>query len=134
MKLSALNTDRALDVLCELTPYVSSIVSDETIIKLIGTVLNLDGLNAYGVAFGFLGRVSEITPILLKNHRADVYGILSIMNEKSVEDVSDQPVIETLMQIREVFQDEELLRFFKSFKRQEKTVSSMPSVKSPVSV
>ena len=39
MKLSALNTDRALDVLCELTPYVSSIVSDETIIKPIGTVL-----------------------------------------------------------------------------------------------
>ena len=29
MKLSELSTDRALDVLCELTPYISNIASDE---------------------------------------------------------------------------------------------------------
>ena len=78
MKLSELSTDRALDVLCELTPYISNIASDEKMVSAVGKVVDTGGdINLYGKALRLVERAGEIVPALLKDHRADVYGILS---------------------------------------------------------
>ena len=134
MKLSELSTDRALDTLCELTPYLSNIASDATVVSAVGKVVeNNKELNTYGYALLLAERMGEITPVLLKTHRPDVYGILSVLNEKSTEEIAAQSVKETLRQIREAFQDTEFLSFFKSSVRQGKSGPSAPSAPSPVS-
>lgn len=120
MKLSNLSTDQALDVLCRLTPLISNITSDTALVETLGKVVNAgEGLNKYGSFMLVAERLGESIPILLKTHREDVYGILSILNEKGPEEVAKQNLLETLRQLREVFQDKELMAFFKSFTTQE---------------
>lgn len=119
MKISNLGTDRALDVLCELTPYVSNIATDQQVIDTAGKMINAvdsdgEALNKYGMYLLFMERISEIVPLLFKTHRADVYGILSIFNEMSVEEIKTQNLLVTMEQAREVFRDKEFLDFFRS--------------------
>jgi len=120
MKVSQLSTDQALDVLCRLTPHISNITSDAALVETLGKVVNAgDGLNKYGSFMLVADRLGESVPILLKTHREDVYGILSILNEKEPEEVAKQSLMETLRQLREVFLDKELMAFFKSSAMQE---------------
>lgn len=135
MKLSDLSTDRALDVLCELTPYIANITNDEELVRTLGRKMdNSAETNLYGQFALLAGRIGEITPLLLKSHRTDVYGILSILNEKPAAEIAAQPVTETMRQVLEVFQDTELIRFFRSSVRREQTGSSAPSADSHASV
>lgn len=134
MKISELSTERALDVLCELTPYIANIASDEGMVAAVGKVVDTSGeINLYGKGLLLMERMGEIIPALLKSHRPDVYGILSVLNEKTPGEIAAQPVFDTIRQAREVFQDRELLSFFRSSVRQEKTVSSAPSAVSRAS-
>lgn len=134
MKLSELSTDRALDVLCELTPYISNIASDEKMVSAVGKVVDTGGdINLYGKALRLVERAGEIVPALLKDHRADVYGILSVMNERPVEEIAAQKLVDTIRQVRELFQDKEFLAFFKSSARLEQTERSAPSADCPAS-
>lgn len=134
MKLSDLSTDKALDVLCELTPYVSNIASDNAVVEVVGKVVDIDkDINLYGKGLLLVERMGEIVPVLLKTHRADVYGILSVMNEQTAAEIASQPVRGTIRQVREMFQDSELLSFFKSSAQQDQTEPSAPSVDSPAS-
>lgn len=133
MKLSELGTDKALDVLCELTPYASNIASDEAVVSAIGKIMDTSkDLNLYGKGLLLVERMGEIVPVLLKTHRADVYGILSAMNERPVAEIAAQKLMDTMEQVRDLFQDEELVSFFKSSAQQEQTVPSAPSASSPV--
>ena len=54
-------------------------------------------------------------PIILKNRRSDVYGILAVLNEKSVEEIAKQNLLVTMRQIKDVSKDKELVDFFKSW-------------------
>lgn len=131
MKLSDLNTDRALDVLCELTPYAGNILEDDDFIQTIGEKLNFDeNMNVYGKFAILAGKIGKITPILMKTHRADVYGVLSALNEKSVKEIEEQPIGETMRQLKECFRDIELMRFFRSFIRRAQKEPSAPSADS----
>ncbi len=122
MKLSELNTDRTLDVMCELTPYISHICSDEKLVSTLGEKMDVDqNTNVFGQIAALAGRVSELAPILLTGHRADVYGILSVLNEKTPAEISAQPFSETVGQIKEAIQDTRLIDFFKSLARQGKS-------------
>lgn len=134
MKLSELSTDRALDVMCELTPYIGNITNDETVVKTIGKVMeNGQDLNRYGQFMVVMGRIGEFIPLLLKTHRSDIYGILSIMNERTVAEIAAQKLADTIRQAREVFQDEDLISFFRSSARQGQKEPSAHSADSPAS-
>ena len=137
MKLSELTTDRALDVLCELTPSVSNIIEDDEIVNALSAAMpekGADGEESNPFAYGirFVGKIGSIIPVMLKNHRADVYHILSVLNEKSMEEIAAQPIFESMRQIREAFRDNELLSFFKSSMQQVQNEQSAPSAGSPV--
>lgn len=132
MKLSELSTDKALDVLCELTPYASNIASDEAVVSAIGKIVDTSkDLNLYGKGLLLVERMGEIIPVLLKTHRADAYGILSVMNERPVAEIAAQKLTETMRQVRELFRDEEFVAFFRSSARQGQTAPSAPSASSP---
>lgn len=132
MKLSELSTDRAADVLCELCPLIDSVVGDERIVSEIGKVENFkNGITKHGLSVIWAGRISRIIPILLKEHRQHMYGILSILNEKSVGEIAKQPVKDTIRQAKEVFEDEEFCSFFNLYAPQERKEQSAPSAGSP---
>jgi hypothetical protein len=118
MKISELSTDKGLDVLVELTPYVSSIATSETLTaelkKLAETKRESLKSQLQQLVFG-ADMFSRLIPILLKERRNDVYGIISVLNEKPVEEVAAQNIMKTVAEIREIFSDGDLLSFFKSF-------------------
>lgn len=139
MKLSELSTDRALDVLCELTPSIASIMEDSEIISALTDAMppKADGAeetDGFAAGLRVVCGAGKIAPVLLRTHRADVYNILAALNEKSTAEIAAQRLTDTINQTREVFQDEDLLSFFKSSARQAQTEQSAPSAGSPFSV
>lgn len=121
MKLSKLTTDEALDVLCEITPYVSNIVSDETLMETLNKTVKKDGMTRAGVLVAGAEKLSRLVPIVMKEHRNDVYGILASVNGLDVDEIAKQNIIKTSMQIRDVCADREMLDFFRSCAQQKDT-------------
>lgn len=114
MKLSQLSTDKAADILCELTPYINNIVSDDELMSELKTSTGGVGMTRAQLIVCGVERINKIVPILLKKKRADVYGILSTLSEKSVEEIAKQKFVKTVGQLVEVVKDKELLDFFVS--------------------
>lgn len=119
MKLSQLSTDEASDVLAEITPYITDIMSDETLLgELKNTISGKELSIAEVYAFG-ANKISKIINILLKQNRRAVYGIIAALNKKSPDEIGKQNFIATGKQIREIVKDRELWDFFTSFARTE---------------
>lgn len=116
MKLSQLSTERATDVLCELTPYIANIVEDSELMESLRDAIDTDKVKTKAelIAIG-AGKVTRLIPIILKKRRSDVYGILSVLNEKSVEQIAMQNFLITMKQIKDMAKDKELVDFFKSW-------------------
>lgn len=115
MKLSQMTTDRATDVLCEITPYVANIVGDEELLAELRNAVDPKEVatKAELMAKG-IEKVTKLVPIVLKKRKADVFGILAALNEKTPEEISKQNIIATMAQVREVIKDKELMDFFRS--------------------
>lgn len=120
MKISELSTERAADVLCEITPFVANIVSDkdllDTLKEKVGSGASIAELYVMGAK-----KYSTIIPIVLKTHRDDLFGVLAAINETDVDTVAKQNIIATMMQVREVAKDKALLDFFKSWQQEDET-------------
>lgn len=116
MKLSQLSTERATDVLCELTPYIANIVEDSELMESLRDAIDTDKVKTKAelIAIG-ASKATRLIPIILKNRRSDVYGILAVLNEKSVEEIAKQNLLVTMRQIKNVSKDKELVDFFKSW-------------------
>ena len=121
MRLSQLSTDKACDVLCTLTPYVSNIVSDKKLLNALKEKIGTKNVSAAELYTHALNKISVIIPILLKDHKKDIFGILAIINETTTDEISSQNIILTMGQIRDAVQDKELIDFFKSWQQEEKT-------------
>ena len=116
MKLSQLSTERATDVLCELTPYIANIVEDSALMESLRDAIDTEKVKTKAelIAIG-AGKATRLVPIILKNRRSDAYGILAVLNEKSVEEIAKQNLLVTMRQIKDVSKDKELIDFFKSW-------------------
>ena len=121
MKLSELTTDRAADVLCELTPYIANITGDKSLLDELANKFDRKGKSAAELYTFAAHKYATLVPILLKDHREDVFGVLSVLNETERDKIAKQNIMETMKQVREVFQDKELLDFFKSFGQEDET-------------
>lgn len=119
-KLSDLNTDECLNVLCEITPYVSNIMSDQDLMENLGKGVDKKGMTNVGVIMLGIKRIFNAVPLLLKNHREDIYNIVSTVGgEMSVEEIAAQNIMVTLNQVRSLMRDKVLIDFFKSWVRGE---------------
>lgn len=116
MKISELSTDRAMDVFCELVPFMENIFSDEQLIAELKKKMDIteETTNAEKMSM-VMGKINVIAPILLKKRRNDVLGMLAAINGKTVDEVKKQNFIATLVQVREVIADKDFIDFFKSF-------------------
>ena len=117
IKLTELNTDESLDLLCDLTPHVSEIVEDKEVIKIFSEKVKLKA-NASEEEFkrvtikATIDKVSKLVPVFLKKHREAIYNILSILNTKTVEEIKKQKIIITINEIKTVLMDQDFLDFF----------------------
>jgi hypothetical protein len=115
MKLSKLSTDEALDALCELTPYINNIVTDDVLLDELKAKVKATGneTKAEIMAMG-AEKINKLVPIVLKGHKKDVCGILAVLNDTDVDAIGKQNAIKTMSQIRDLIKDKEFLDFFKS--------------------
>lgn len=117
MKLSEISTERAADVLCELTPLVDSIITDEDLMQSLSAVVDREQTETMSVGQKMLlvsSKLGKIVPILMKKRRAEMFGILAVLNEKTPEQISAQNMLVTMMQVRDIVNDRELIDFFRS--------------------
>lgn len=115
MKLSEFSTEKATDVLCELTPYVTNILSDVELLAELKSALDVKESTTVAERFAMVGnKIAKIIPIILRGRKEDIFGIIGVLNEKSVEQIKAQNIIVTMKQIRDISKDKELLDFFKS--------------------
>lgn len=115
MKISEMSTDNAMDVLCELTPYVTNIVTDEDLVGELKKAIDFKEANTMAEKMALTAeKITKIIPIILKNRKNDVFGIVGVLNEKTIYEIAKQNIIVTMKQIRDISKDKELLDFFKS--------------------
>ena len=115
MKISEISTERAMDVLCELTPYVTNIVTDETLVAELKEAIDFKEANTMAEKIALTAeKITKIIPIILKNRKNDVFGIVGVLNGKTIDEIAKQNIIVTMKQIRDIAKDRELLDFFKS--------------------
>lgn len=115
MRISELTTEQGLDVLCEITPYVGAIITDEALVaELKNKVAVGDNATVAEVYAAGLDKITKLMPIILKTHRSDVYGIVAAINGKDVADIAKQSMLKTASEIRDIIKDKEFRDFFAS--------------------
>lgn len=115
MKLSEMTTDRAMDVLCEITPFIANITADEELLAELRNAIDPKAVKTKAeLMVKGVEKITKLAPIVLKKRKADVFGILAALNEKTAEEIGKQNIIATMAQVREVVKDKDLMDFFKS--------------------
>lgn len=114
MKFSEISTDKALDIICEITPYVANIATDEELLAELRKTVKVEptATKAEMMAIG-AEKINNILPIIIKRRKADIFGIVGAINGVSAEYISKQSIVTTLGQLKEIFSDKEFLAFFR---------------------
>lgn len=116
MKFSDLSTDKALDVFCEIIPYIERVMNDEELVSELKKEVDINEDTTTAEKFAtILTKINVVAPIVLKKRRDDVLGIIASVNGVSVEEVKKQNILKTLAQFRELIKDKDFMDFFKSF-------------------
>lgn len=117
MKISELNTDQALDVLCESAPYLGNIIEDASLTLELKRKLKIGaGASQAEIIAAGIDKIAKLVPIILRAHREDVYAIIAAVNGKTLEDVSKQNALKTAGEIKDIVKDKAFLDFFKSLR------------------
>ena len=115
MRISELSTDKAADVLCEVSTYALNIVTDDELRDSLKAQIDAEKPQTVGERYAIgAQRIGQWIPILLKKHRDDVFGILAAINGTTIAAIKKQNIIKTMLQVREAVKDKDLMDFFKS--------------------
>lgn len=115
MKLSEMSNEECFEKLVGITPLLSKITEDEEMVKIFLDRVSVDGMDKNeakikGLAKGLSNTFKLISKVFDK-HKEEVYGILSIVNDLTIEEVRKQNVLVTIKQFKELWEDKELLNF-----------------------
>ena len=115
MKLSKLSTEKTVDVLCEIAPHITNIITDEELIGELRNAIDFKNAKTYAEKIMLVAtKISKFIPIILKRRKTELFSVLAAINDKTVEEIAKQNIITTMLQIKDVTKDKELLDFFKS--------------------
>lgn len=112
---SELGTGEALDVTLEIAQPISNLIEDEALVAEIRKTLPKGATNRIAVMHFGLTKVVKLLPIVLKDHRGDVYAILSPFNGLTVEEIDKQNFLITCKQVADLLNDKGFTDFFKSY-------------------
>lgn len=115
MKLSEFSTDKAADVLCDVSAYAVNIFEDAELMESLKAKMDADTPKTVGEKYAMgIQKIGQWVPLILKKHRDDLLGIVAAVNDKTVDEIKKQNIIKTMVQIKEIATDRDLLDFFKS--------------------
>ena len=103
-----MKTDIALDKLCEIVPIVNEMrpkIKEDDELKSISKKINEDGMDKFSFALAVL-------PIFLGKYRDNVYSILSILTEKSIDIIKEQEASVTFNELKNLILNEDFKSFF----------------------
>lgn len=115
MALKDLSTNEAADILVQLAPLMDNIVSDEKIMERIGKAVDTSEMTTAGRYSASIHKVLSCVPLLLVDHREDVFGIVAAVKRKDISEIAGQPITQTMADIKQIVEDEDLRSFFSSF-------------------
>lgn len=122
MRISEMTTDQAMDTLCEITPHISDIITDEELVSEIKKKMKKEESTTKADIIRFaVEKVSGLVPMIFKKRRDSVYAIVAAINQTDIDTVRHQNIIKTMMQIREIAKDDDLVAFVKSCLKTEKS-------------
>ncbi len=110
-----MRTDEHLDTMCELIDVVDDILSDSACVEKmqkVSSAISNQKTNAEVLKVLFAER-KALTKLLLKDKKEELYKIISILSDKTVEDIRGQLLIQTMLDVKTCFNDKELVSFFK---------------------
>lgn len=118
---SELGTDESLDVMVEIAAPAASIVNDTALIEELRKALPA-GTHTQADVYRFaVSKIAVLVPIVLKQHRADLYAILSPFNGKTADEIGKQKFMQTCAEVKMLVCDKELVDFFKSLRGAEQS-------------
>lgn len=120
MRISELTTANGLDVLCDITPYLGAIITDEQLTAELRRKANVNSDSSQAEVWAAaLEKITRLLPVILKSHRNDVYGIVGAINGKTEEEIEAQSFLTTLSEIVDIVRDKEFRNFFASLRNTE---------------
>lgn len=108
MKIEEMSTDKAVDALCAIAEPISEIVEDDEVMDALNKFVNADPTKQSIMLMG------KVAPILLRKHRHAVYHILSELNNKTIEQIRNQSISDTIADINKAM-SADLQTFFTSY-------------------
>lgn len=106
-KLSGMRTGAGLDAMLAMLPPMTRIIGDERFSDIREKLRNAENAKVFDVA-------ADVFPLMVKEHRTEVYQIVSAVTGKDAREIDDQPLCETM----EAFTDAmgaDVLGFFSFF-------------------
>ena len=85
MKLSELNAEELCIYLAEITPFIIPLMEDERISKIF--LENEKEINEDEYVKAFIPKLVKLIPVILKDHRDNLFGILAISYKMSIDDI-----------------------------------------------
>lgn len=121
MKLSDKTTDEVFDILCVISPLASNIFGDKALMGILSEKMPSGQHSVMEVYRFAVDKYASLVPIVMRNHREDLLGILATLEGKTVQEIKAQKIMVTMGQIREAIQDKELMDFLSSCRHGEVT-------------
>lgn len=112
---SELGTDEALDVALEIAQPIANLVEDEQLAEELRRAMPKGEATRVAMMRFGLAKIVKILPIVLKDHRADAYAILSPFNGLAVEEIGKQNFLITCNQVAALLNDKGFVDFFKLY-------------------
>ena len=104
-----MTTEKTLDQMLDLLPYIRNILSDKRL-KDLGQKMR-PGKDGQPAELDSLSAMEKVFPVMLSEHRADLYGILAVQMGKTPDEVKALP----FEAIRQTLKSDSMRAFFDFF-------------------
>lgn len=117
MNLKEMSTDKAIEIICEVSPHIEKILNDKDVKELFKQI-EIKSDNDKEKAFDAgIKKVFSCVPKLLKRNKESFFAILSIVDEKDIEEIKQQNIFTTIVEIKELILNEDIRQLFLSISK-----------------
>lgn len=100
-----MTTEKALPIMAQIAPHLGAILDDDDAAEIVEAIRNEKGDLPAGAT------MAKLLPLFTGKHSEDLYHILAITSDSSVEAVKQQPIKDTVKDMHRMLLDETLMFF-----------------------